>query len=205
MADEPFWPGLNPSCASRTSVRCRCRSSTAISAHVAPSDAHAYRYSLCRSRAITWVAGDRRQAERVTHMAFDRRWHVRVGTDGAAELHHRHGVTCRAQAGAVAVDLQGPERRPWRRRSSVRRARRGSVRSSPCRRCSWASSIEHGEEPVDLGEQDVGGVGELPAQHRVADVTRRHAVVDPLAGPTSARTRRSPTGRRRRMRRRRGR
>ena len=42
IADEPFWPALNPSCGlRRTSVRCRCRNSTAISSHVAPIDAHA--------------------------------------------------------------------------------------------------------------------------------------------------------------------
>ena len=57
IADEPFWPGLKPSCTSPTSVRCRWRSSTAISSHVAPTDAHAYRNSACRSRAITCVAG----------------------------------------------------------------------------------------------------------------------------------------------------
>ncbi len=45
IAEEPFWPGLNPSWTSRTSVRCRCRSSTAISSHVAPTDAQAYRNS----------------------------------------------------------------------------------------------------------------------------------------------------------------
>ena len=41
IADEPFWPALNPSCTSPTSVRCRCRSSTAIDSHVAADDAHA--------------------------------------------------------------------------------------------------------------------------------------------------------------------
>ena len=32
---NPFGPALNPSCTSRTSVRCRCRSSTATNSHVA--------------------------------------------------------------------------------------------------------------------------------------------------------------------------
>ena len=57
IADEPFWPGLNPSSTSPTSVRCRCRSSTAIVSHVAAVEAHAHNSSAWRSRAITWVAG----------------------------------------------------------------------------------------------------------------------------------------------------
>ena len=57
MAEEPFWPAAKPSSTSRTSVRCRWRSSTAISSIVAPTDAQAHRYSACRSRAMTCVAG----------------------------------------------------------------------------------------------------------------------------------------------------
>ena len=45
IALEPFWPALNPSCTSPTSVRCRWRSSTAISSIVDPTDAQAQRYS----------------------------------------------------------------------------------------------------------------------------------------------------------------
>ncbi len=41
IALDPFWPGLKPSCTSPTSVRCRWRSSTAISSIVEPTDAQA--------------------------------------------------------------------------------------------------------------------------------------------------------------------
>ena len=41
IADEPFWPALNPSCTSPTSVRWRWRSSTAISSMVEPTEAQA--------------------------------------------------------------------------------------------------------------------------------------------------------------------
>ena len=57
IAEEPFWPARNPSSASRTSVRCKWRSSSAICSTVAPTAAQAQRYSAWRSRATTCVAG----------------------------------------------------------------------------------------------------------------------------------------------------
>ena len=57
MAELPFWPGLNGSSASPSSLRARWRTSVAISSMVAPTEAQAHRYSAWRSRATTWVAG----------------------------------------------------------------------------------------------------------------------------------------------------
>ena len=56
MAEEPFCFSLKYSCASRTSVRCRCRTSTAILSSVLPMMASVEMYAACRSRWITCVA-----------------------------------------------------------------------------------------------------------------------------------------------------
>ena len=57
MAELPFWPGLNGSSTSPSSLRARWRISVAIFSMVAPTEAQAHRYSAWRSRATTWVAG----------------------------------------------------------------------------------------------------------------------------------------------------
>ena len=40
------------------------------------------------------------------------------------------------------------------------------------------AALEHGEQGVDIGEQDVGGLGELDGEAGVEHVGRRHALVD---------------------------
>ena len=50
IADEPFWPALNGSSTSRTSVRARCLSSRANRSSEAASSASAFSTSACRSR-----------------------------------------------------------------------------------------------------------------------------------------------------------
>ena len=58
IALEPFCsPSRNASSASRTSVRCRWRISSANDSMLAPIDAHAYSTSAWRSRGSTCVAG----------------------------------------------------------------------------------------------------------------------------------------------------
>ena len=62
IALEPFCsPSRNPSSASRSSVRCRWRISSAKVSMLAPIDAHVYMTSACRSRGSTWVAGTGRR------------------------------------------------------------------------------------------------------------------------------------------------
>jgi hypothetical protein len=86
-----------------------------------------------------------------------------------------------AKALTVAIDLERPQRqlRPERGRFGM----------------DAMGATDHHRVAVTVGEldqcrqqrrgsidQQVGGVGHLPAQRGVADVTRRQPVVDPLAG-----------------------
>ena len=114
-------------------------------------------------------------------------------------------VACGSQPGAIAVDLQRPQRDLGAERGrlgvdavraadhhgvamlvSARSIRRRRA-ARPTRRCSRSAASRH-----------------LPAQRGVADVGRREPVVDPLAGSGCRGGDRRP-GRRRRTRRRRGR
>ena len=56
IALEPFWPEPNGSASSRTSVRCPCRTSSAIASQTDASTASAETHSLMPSRITTWVA-----------------------------------------------------------------------------------------------------------------------------------------------------
>jgi len=55
MAEDPFWPLPNASSASRTSVRCRCRTSVANFSMLEPMMAMQARKAACRSRWTTWL------------------------------------------------------------------------------------------------------------------------------------------------------
>ncbi len=55
MADEPFCPLPNASVASPTSVRCQCRTVSAIRSTAAPMRASAVKYAAWRSRATICV------------------------------------------------------------------------------------------------------------------------------------------------------
>ncbi len=55
IADEPFWPFPNGSHSSRTSVRCPCRTSSAIASHTVAMIASADTHSLMPSRITTCV------------------------------------------------------------------------------------------------------------------------------------------------------
>ena len=56
IAEEPFWPRANGSAASRTSLRCRWRTSVAKRSSELPRIASDASSSACRSRATTCVA-----------------------------------------------------------------------------------------------------------------------------------------------------
>ncbi len=156
IADEPFWPGLNPSSTSPTSVRWRWRSSTAIISHVAAVDAHAHSSSAWRSRAITWVAGTGRSPRRLG--------------DVAARRTGRRSSRCRPRPTACTPT---PPRSARRRRSRSRwscSAHSATLAPNvvgsawmPCvrpiitvARCRSASAVDGGDQRVDRVEQRAG-------------------------------------------------
>jgi hypothetical protein len=53
MALLPFWPGEKYSSASRTSLRCRCRTSVASRSSPEATTPSAQKKAACRSRGIT--------------------------------------------------------------------------------------------------------------------------------------------------------
>ena len=110
IADEPFWPGLKPSRTSATSVRWRWRSSTATSSHVAATAAHAHRNSAWRSRAITCVAGTGRSPSAAPTWRSTAGSMLEYVPTAPDSLHTATVVAGGPQPGAVAVELQRPQR-----------------------------------------------------------------------------------------------
>ena len=81
----------------------------ANSSTVAPTDAHAYRYSAWRSRAITCVAGTGVRPRARAHVRLDGGVDVGVGADRARQLADRDAVAGLTQPVPVALGLQAPE------------------------------------------------------------------------------------------------
>ena len=118
IAELPFCPALKPSRTSLTSVRCRCRSSTAIASMVVPSDAHAHKNSAWRSRATTCVAGTATRPRALATCAstsgliFE---YVPTAPDNlhtaiasrAARMRDRSRSTCNAQSATFAPKVVG--------------------------------------------------------------------------------------------------
>ena len=130
------------------------------------------------------VAGDhlgrrhRTQAERLAHMTLDLGRDVRVGADGTTELHHRHVVAGSSQPGAIAIDLERPQRHLG---TEGRRLGVDSVRATDHHRVAvFAGDPQERGEQLGRGlDQQVGGIAQRPAQRRVDHVGRRQPVVDP--------------------------
>ncbi len=121
---------------------------------------------------------NRAQSERVADVAFDPGRDVRVRAHRAAQLHHRDVVACRPQAGAIPVDLQGPQGdlRPERGRLGVD----AMGASDHDGFAVFAGEAHERGEQFGRGlDQEIGGVAQRPAQRGVDHVGRGEAVVDP--------------------------
>ena len=111
-------------------------------------------------------------------MSLDLGWNVGIGSDGAAELHHRDVVACGAQTGAVAIDLERPEGDLGAERgrlgvNAVGAADHHGVAVLP-------GEAHHGGQQLRRClDQEIGGVAQRPAQRGVDDIGRGEAVVDP--------------------------
>ncbi len=182
IAEEPFWPLPKASSASRTSVRCRWRTSTANFSSEEPTMARAERKAAWRSRCTTWLAmGSTAEAELGADQLFDPRVDVVVGADGAAQLAHRGGVGHAAQTVEVAGHLEGPhaELHAERDRFGV-----DAVGATDLHRVAKleGASLEHLAERGEVALQQLTGALDLQRQAGVEHVGARHAVVDVLRG-----------------------
>ena len=132
------------------------------------------------------VAGDhlrrrhRLETEPLADERLDLGIDVGVGADRARELPDRDGGARPHEPGAVAPELERPERelRAERRRLGV-----DAVRAPDHRRVAVLASTgdDRGVELVDRAEQQVGGAHERDRERGVDDVARREPVVDPGA------------------------
>ena len=182
IADEPFWPGLNPST--------HLADLGALEVAQLDGDQLARRRHR-RQRAEELgvaVAGDdlgrrhRAQPEPLADVRLDRRVDVGVRADGARTACTRRrtrgrrptGVrsrsSCSAHSATLAPNVVGSAWMPWVRPIiTVSQVRAGEL-------------DERAQQPVGGVEHEVGGVAHRPAQRGVDDVRRRQPVVDPRAG-----------------------
>ena len=110
MAELPFWPRAKYSSASRTSVRCRCRTSSAIFSHSAVARASAEMNDGV-AVALDHLGGHRRglQAEPLADALLDFRADVGEGAHRAGDLADPQVLGGGAQARQVAPGLLIPD------------------------------------------------------------------------------------------------
>ena len=156
IADEPFWPLPNGSSTSRTSVRARCRISSANRSSEAASERERVQH-LGMAVALEDLrrARSRLEPEPLAGDPLDLGIRGRVGADRARELADPHAFERPSDAGAVALEREGPAgeleaegrrlgvdavRAPDRQssRGAPRRARRRRRRPARSRRGSSA-------------------------------------------------------------------
>ena len=107
IADEPFWPALNGSSTSRTSVRWRWRISVANRSRPAPASAIAFRYWAWRSRATTWVeTSSRDKAQALEHGRLELGAVCGVGADGTGQRADRRLLDRALEPAHVALGLE---------------------------------------------------------------------------------------------------
>ncbi len=107
MAEEPFCPGWKNSSASRTSLRCRCRTSTASRSMPAATTARVAKKAAWRSRGMTWVdTGSGRRPRRSATKASTR-GSTAAKVPTAPEMAQGGNLLPRCQqAGAVAGEFR---------------------------------------------------------------------------------------------------
>ena len=206
IADEPFWPAVNGSSASRTSVRCRWRTSVACCSSVAPGERErgeelgvAVAVHDLRRRAL--AAGE---AQPLHHERLDPRVDVRERADRAGDLPDgdrpagarerlappRPGVVpageLQAEGDRLGVDAvaaphhrRAPvlERALLHRRQHAVHARRGGARSPPA---SWTASVvsSTSEEVIPLCRWRAAGAALLLDEGEEGDDVVLHRPLD---------------------------
>ena len=131
IAEEPFWPGEKYSSASRNSVRCRWRISTASRSAeeaITPRVAKYHRMAVARNN----LGRDRfrRQTHRLRNMLFHRWVDTGERADRAGNCAGRNLGPRGDEPFAVCAQIPRNSRQASLQRSSVRREWRGCARSS---------------------------------------------------------------------------
>ena len=154
----PFWPAEKNSSASRTSVRCRWRISVARFSIEEATTARAAKKAACRSRGITWVeTGSTASPSFCGDMLLDPRIDVGEGADRAgdgagrdlgARRHQPRAVA--DERGVVAGELDAEGRRLGMDAVAAADGERVLVLER--------ALLQRRQQPVDVGEQDVGGL-----------------------------------------------
>ena len=166
IAEEPFWPRPNGSDSSRTSVRCPCRTSSAIASQIVASPASAATHEPMPSRSTTWVATDAGcSPSAAATRPSTRRLDVGVGADGAADLADRDVGPGRPQPVAAAgrAEREVGDAVAEHRRLGVDAVGAPDPQRRPVREPEVA---QRGDQPVGLLQHQVGRVDAAAARAR---------------------------------------
>ena len=183
MALLPFWPLVNGSSASSTSVRCRWRNSTAQRSMLAPTSASVV-MKFGVDVALDNLRGDGRgaQAEFFADESLDARREMRAGADRAGEF---------ADGGDFAGAFEAFERAAkfvvHQRELEAERRRLGvdavaaadAGREFDILRACWAMD---GQQRLHVGNEDVRALHHLHGERGVNDVAAGEAEMEPAAG-----------------------
>ena len=178
IALEPFWPDPNASDSSRTSVRWPCRTSSAIASQTVAMIASADTHSLI-------AVAQHHLGGRVGRRAARAPRRRTTSTDGSISEYVPTAPEMATTPTALAGRPQ-PVAGPGRGEREVgdpvaphvglgvHAVGAAHLDRVPVRQPVVA---QRGDQPVGLGQQDVGGVGQLHRERGVEQVGRRHAVV----------------------------
>ena len=170
IAEMPFWPTANGSSASRTSLRCRWRISTAKRSRPPAITASVASKVAWRSRATTWVAAGSTSRPRRSRAIVSTRGSTLPYAPTAPEsLPTRDAAQGIGEPLAVAVELEPPAEQlePERRRLGVH-----PVRATHARRVAvlLGAPADDVERAVDSGEQQLARLAQDEGQRGVDDV-----------------------------------
>ena len=181
IAEEPFWPGWKNSSASRTSLRCRWRTSVASRSMPLAITPRVQKNAAWRSRGMIWVeTGSACSPSLSGDVFFHARIEMREGADRAADRGHGdlrpRGDQARAVAGelgVVAGELQAE-----RGRFGVDAVAAADGQGVFVLERARLQRRQHG---VEVRQQQVGRLGQLHRQAGVQHVGTGHALVHEAA------------------------
>ncbi len=183
MALLPFWPLVNGSSASSTSVRCRWRNSTAQRSMLAPTSAIAS-LEFGVDVALHDLRGDGRgaQAEFLANVSLDARREMRARADGAGDFADGRRVLARIPSrrrarpnsscinASLRPKVVGSAWMPWLRPDAGREL------------VFLRAAGDDGQQRLHVGDEDVRRLHHLHGVAGVAHVAAGEAEVKPAAG-----------------------